>query len=94
MVTVGPASFGRGGELARAGATAFRLNGSHLSPGELARAATELRSAAPGCPLIIDLQGAKMRLGASPPREVKAGERVVTAGATLVRSGDKVRVIQ
>jgi multidrug efflux pump subunit AcrA (membrane-fusion protein) len=25
---------------------------------------------------------------------IKAGERVVTAGSTLVRSGDKVRVMQ
>jgi pyruvate kinase len=77
VVTVGPASFDLGGALARAGATAFRLNASHMSPGELAGAAAALRSAAPDCPLVFDLQGAKMRLGAFPPRPLRAGERVV-----------------
>lgn len=77
VVTIGPASFDLGGALARAGATAFRLNASHLSPEELARTASRLRSAAPDCPLVFDLQGAKMRLGVFSPRSVQAGERVV-----------------
>ena len=37
VATLGPASFAIAGELATAGATALRLNASHLSPADLAR---------------------------------------------------------
>ena len=41
VATLGPASFGLARELAGAGATAFRLNASHLSPDDLARLGAE-----------------------------------------------------
>jgi pyruvate kinase len=65
-----------GRELAGAGATALRLNASHLSPDDLAERAARARRAAPDLPLVVDLQGAKMRVGDLPEREVAAGTRV------------------
>jgi pyruvate kinase len=43
---------------------------------ELAHRAAALREAVPGCRLIVDLQGAKMRLGSFAERPVLAGETV------------------
>jgi pyruvate kinase len=77
VVTVGPASYALGGELAEAGATAFRLNASHLLPDELRRAASTLRTAARDCPIVVDLQGAKMRLGDFAARRVHRREVVL-----------------
>jgi pyruvate kinase len=76
VATLGPASFGMARELAGAGATALRLNASHLSPEELGQRAAQARRAAPDLPLVVDLQGAKMRLGDLAEREVAAGTRV------------------
>jgi pyruvate kinase len=76
VATLGPASFGRTRELARAGATALRLNASHLSPDRLGERAAQAREAAPDLPLVVDLQGAKMRVGDLAEREVSAGTRV------------------
>jgi pyruvate kinase len=76
VATLGPASFGLTRELARAGATALRLNASHLSPDELAERAAQARRAAPDLPLVVDLQGAKMRVGGLAEREVAAGTRL------------------
>jgi len=76
VATLGPASFTMAGELARAGATALRLNASHLSPEDLARRAVQAREAAPDLPLVVDLQGAKMRVGAIVERPLAAGARV------------------
>jgi pyruvate kinase len=76
VVTLGPASFGLTRELARAGATALRLNASHLPPDDLAQRAAQARRAAPDLPLVVDLQGAKMRVGELAEREVDAGTRV------------------
>jgi pyruvate kinase len=76
VATLGPASFGLVREIARAGATALRLNASHLSPDDLARRAAEARRAAPDLTLVVDLQGAKMRVGDLAEREVAAGTRV------------------
>jgi pyruvate kinase len=76
VATLGPASFGLARELARAGATALRLNASHLSPQDLARRAAQARQDAPDLPLVVDLQGAKMRVGDLAEREVPAGTRV------------------
>jgi pyruvate kinase len=81
VVTVGPASLALGKELGDAGATAFRLNASHMSPAALGAAASTLWAAAPGCPIVVDLQGAKMRLGDFAAREVRAGEIVVCVRA-------------
>jgi pyruvate kinase len=76
VVTLGPASIGLGKDLADAGATAFRLNASHMAPREIGDAASALRAAAPGCPIVVDLQGAKMRLGNLPEMPVHAHDRV------------------
>jgi pyruvate kinase len=76
VATLGPASFTMAGELARAGATTFRLNASHLSPGDLARRAKEARESAPDLPLVVDLQGAKMRVGDLAELPLAAGDRV------------------
>ncbi len=76
VATLGPASFGIARELADAGATALRLNASHLSPDALAQRVAQARQAVPGLPLVVDLQGAKMRVGELAEREVAAGTRV------------------
>jgi pyruvate kinase len=76
VATLGPASFGMARELARAGATALRLNASHLRPDDLTQRAAEARRAAPDPPLVVDLQGAKMRVGELAEREVAEGARV------------------
>jgi pyruvate kinase len=60
--------------LARAGATAFRLNASHLDPAELAGALTRVSQACPGIPVVVDLQGAKMRVETRGPRAVPEGD--------------------
>lgn len=73
VVTLGPASFGLEAKLAEAGASAFRLNASHLSPSELDEAMTRARLAVPQLPIVVDLQGAKMRLGTFAEREVNEG---------------------
>lgn len=76
VVSVGPASYGLVSELASAGATAFRLNSSHLRTRELAQVAGRVRDLAPSIPLVIDLQGAKMRLGWFAARTVVVGQTV------------------
>ena len=76
VATLGPASFHRIPELAAAGATAFRLNASHLGPDEIAAVLAAIRLASAGAPVVIDLQGAKMRIALERPREVAAGEAV------------------
>jgi pyruvate kinase len=76
IATLGPASFTVAGELARAGATALRLNASHLSPEDLARRAAQAREQAPDLPIVVDLQGAKMRVGDITERRLAAGTRV------------------
>ena len=73
VATIGPASYALVGELVRAGAAALRLNASHLEPGALAERAAQARRAAPDAPIVVDLQGAKMRVGALAEREVRAG---------------------
>jgi pyruvate kinase len=76
VATVGPASIDRGNDLLQAGATAVRLNASHMSPPDLKMAAATIRAAAPACPIVVDLQGAKMRLGDLPEMPVRAGDHV------------------
>jgi pyruvate kinase len=77
VATLGPSSRGLASSLRSAGATAIRLNASHLSVEELGMAATEVRDASPDLPLVVDLQGAKMRLGSLDDRPVVAGDEVV-----------------
>lgn len=76
VATLGPASLAQPRDLAEAGATAFRINASHLSPAEVAAAVARAREAVPGVPMIVDLQGAKMRLGVFPERSVEVGDVV------------------
>ena len=76
IATLGPSSFTMARQLALGGATALRLNASHLSPEELARRAAQAREGAPDLPVVVDLQGAKMRIGGIVERPVAAGSRV------------------
>jgi pyruvate kinase len=86
VATLGPASFGREAALIEAGATALRLNASHMAPDEVARRAEDVFRDAHGAACIVDLQGAKMRLGDFEPREVREGE-VVTFESSAARGG-------
>ncbi len=81
VVTLGPASFGSAAALASAGATAFRLNASHLEPGELARWLTLIRQACPDAPVVVDLQGAKMRIDLANALDVGAGQTLWLTGS-------------
>ena len=76
VATLGPASFDRVAELAAAGATSFRLNASHLGIGELGAALRAIRLACPTAPVVVDLQGAKMRVAVRAPLEVAPGDVV------------------
>ncbi len=77
VATLGPASLHLAPKLAEAGATALRLNASHMMPGKLKTALSVLRDMGVTLPVVVDLQGAKMRLG--------------TFAARLVRRGDVLR---
>jgi pyruvate kinase len=76
VATLGPSSRGLASALRDAGATALRLNASHMSVQELGALAAETRLECPGVRLVVDLQGAKMRLGVFGERRVGTGERV------------------
>jgi pyruvate kinase len=76
VATIGPASHSLVRDLARAGATAFRVNASHLDTAVLDAALDAVCAASPGLPVILDLQGAKMRLDLERSREVAAGDRL------------------
>jgi pyruvate kinase len=88
VATLGPASFDSIAALAAAGATAFRLNASHMDPAELRARVHQLRAVLPEAPIVVDLQGAKMRLGRFAERDVHAGERVV-----FVRAWDEAHAV-
>jgi pyruvate kinase len=77
VVTLGPASRGLARELCAAGATGLRLNASHMTADEVLEGVTAARVAAPAASIVVDLQGAKMRLGRFPERLLGAGERLV-----------------
>lgn len=76
VATIGPASIGLAETLAEAGATAFRLNASHLDAASLETALARVRRLCPGAPIVVDLQGAKMRLELREPYEVREGQAV------------------
>jgi pyruvate kinase len=88
-VTLGPSSFGKERQLVEAGATAFRINTSHLRPDQVRAAVAQAQRAAPGVRVTLDLQGAKMRTGQVRPRSVRAEERVLFG---LDGSGDDIVV--
>ena len=81
VATLGPSSLSLAGPLVQAGATCLRLNASHMDAGALAAAVAKARAAVPACPLVIDLQGAKMRLGRFVGRQLMTGSYVVLARA-------------
>jgi pyruvate kinase len=82
VVTLGPSSDTESiwAALLSAGATAFRLNTSHLSLPQLhiwlERLGPFLSSTDPKPPLILDLQGSKWRLGRLPAVELEPEQRV------------------
>lgn len=75
VVTLGPASASLVRELAGAGASAFRLNASHLDVRALVEHVGRVRAVSE-LPIVVDLQGAKMRVGEFPARRVRGGELV------------------
>ncbi len=83
VATLGPSSDSEPMWLAMlaAGATAFRLNTSHLSLPQLQRWLDRLgpflAGRTPGVPLILDLQGSKWRLGQFPAFDLAKGQRVM-----------------
>ena len=87
VVTLGPASAGESTwqALLAAGATAFRLNTSHLALPQLrvwvARLAAFLAPLEPKPQLVLDLQGSKWRLGAFPVCELRPGQQVELVNA-------------
>ncbi len=76
VATLAPRSLAMAADLASAGATAFRLNASHLAPAALEESLAALRRACPSAPVVVDLQGAKMRLGWIQPLAVGEGDHV------------------
>ena len=87
VATIGPSSEGLIPCIRDAGATSLRVNSSHLSLKRLSGLASEIRAALPDVPLVIDLQGAKMRLGVFAAREVKEGEPL---RFSYVASGEEI----
>lgn len=73
VATLGPASCSMTGALWEAGASVFRLNASHMTASELGKVAASARRTVPDCGLVIDLRGAKMRLGEFGERPVRPG---------------------
>ncbi|PIE05758.1 MAG: pyruvate kinase, partial [Sorangium cellulosum] len=63
VATLGPASFEFAQDIVDAGATALRLNGSHMSSEKLSSIVDNVRKQLADVPIVVDLQGAKMRLG-------------------------------
>ncbi len=76
IATLGPNSVGLERALADAGVNQFRLNASHMTCESLSERIVAARAAAPHVPVIVDLQGAKMRLGEFAPRDVQPGARI------------------
>jgi len=87
VVTLGPSSLGKEVELAEHGATQFRINASHMTVERLCESIKAAQEAVRNVPVVVDLQGAKMRLGDFVPRAVTAGDSVRFAHAAL-ESGD------
>jgi pyruvate kinase len=81
IATLGPASWPLARALSEAVATAFRLNASHLDAGLIRERLAAIRRELPSAEIVLDLQGAKMRLGTFAAREVARGARM-TFGPT------------
>lgn len=74
VATLGPASLHLAPRLVDLGATALRLNASHMSPDALREAIARVRADLPDTPVIVDLQGAKMRFGSFAEFAVAPGD--------------------
>jgi pyruvate kinase len=74
VATLGPASFHLAAEMAEVGASALRLNASHMAPADLEAVLADVRGLLPRLPVVVDLQGAKMRLGEFEARSLREGE--------------------
>ena len=77
IATVGPASFKCVDGLVQAGADILRLNTSHILGTALTKTIADIRRAAPHTPLVIDLQGTKLRLGKVTKRAIHQGDEVI-----------------
>jgi len=75
VATIGPASASIVVDLLEAGADIFRLNTSHMVFDAVVEQFERTRAADPEVPIVLDLQGAKLRLGWFEPREIRRGER-------------------
>ena len=75
VATLGPASLSMPRSLVEAGVDVFRLNGSHMTADELGQAIEDVRRMTPSVPFVVDLQGAKMRLGNFAARPLRRGQR-------------------
>lgn len=87
VVTVGPASRALVRRMAEAGATELRFNASHRTPEQLGEDLRAARRDAAGVPLVVDLAGAKPRLGDFEDRPLAEGERIVFSAAP---AGDEI----
>ena len=76
VATLGPASFAAPEAFLAAGATALRLNASHMTAEALRLAVSRVRASLPFTPVVVDLQGAKMRLGTFEARPVRRNDTV------------------
>jgi len=74
VATLGPASLHLAARLVRLGATSLRLNASHMTPDGLRDALARVRAELPDTPVVVDLQGAKMRFGTFPELDVSPGD--------------------
>ena len=96
--TLGPASAGEGlwGSMLAAGATAFRLNTSHLELAQLwawlERLEPFLRAREPSPALTLDLQGSKWRLGEFPSLKLAEGQVVELVLASSSDRADRLPV--
>lgn len=92
VVTLGPASAGKERALLDAGATSLRLNASHLEVPRLVTWLERVRAVSADVPVVVDLQGAKMRVGQFPPRAVTKSAVVRFVLGEQVDAGDAVPV--
>lgn len=77
VATLGPSSLPCAQAVVAAGATRLRLNGSHMTAASVDQALRQIRREVPDVPVVLDLQGAKMRLGHFAERSLSAGDDLV-----------------
>lgn len=94
VATLGPATatVSAARALATAGATAFRINTSHVAPPEIQRWLECLAPLLGNIPVYLDLQGSKWRVGHMEPLELQAGSRVQLVLASGTASPGAVNV--